>query len=81
MVDFSYHRDDILGISGPCTASLQILDHHITAQSALGRLAVCLFRYGSEWCGTRLGMGSYATYPVVVAICAGQRFMALAPSP
>lgn len=42
MVDFSYHRDDILALAD-CTASLQILDHHITAESALADLPYAYF--------------------------------------
>ncbi|MDH5563352.1 MAG: DHHA1 domain-containing protein [Nitrospirota bacterium] len=42
MVDFSYHRDDILTLVER-TASLQILDHHITAQSALSDLPFAYF--------------------------------------
>jgi oligoribonuclease NrnB/cAMP/cGMP phosphodiesterase (DHH superfamily) len=42
MVDFSYHRDDILALAGR-VASLQILDHHITAQSALADLPFAYF--------------------------------------
>jgi oligoribonuclease NrnB/cAMP/cGMP phosphodiesterase (DHH superfamily) len=42
MVDFSYHREDILALADR-TASLQILDHHITAQSALADLPFAYF--------------------------------------
>jgi oligoribonuclease NrnB/cAMP/cGMP phosphodiesterase (DHH superfamily) len=42
MVDFSYHRDEILALADR-TASLQILDHHITAQSALADLPFAYF--------------------------------------
>ena len=42
MVDFSYHRKDILALAD-CTASLQILDHHITAESALADLPYAYF--------------------------------------
>ncbi len=42
MVDFSYHREDILALAD-CTASLQILDHHITAESALADLPYAYF--------------------------------------
>ena len=42
MVDFSYHRDDILALAD-CTASLQILDHHVTAESALADLPYAYF--------------------------------------
>ena len=42
MVDFSYHRDAILALADR-TASLQILDHHITAQSALADLPFVYF--------------------------------------
>ena len=59
MVDFSYHRDDILALAAR-TASLQILDHHITAQSALADLPFAYFdmdRSGAvlawEWAHTQ----------------------------
>ena len=59
MVDFSYHRDDILALADR-TASLQILDHHITAQSALADLPFAYFdmdRSGAvlawEWAHTQ----------------------------
>jgi uncharacterized protein len=59
MVDFSYHRDDILALADR-TASLQILDHHITAQSALADLPFASFdmdRSGAvlawEWAHTQ----------------------------
>ena len=42
IVDFSYHRDAILALADR-TASLQILDHHITAQSALADLPFAYF--------------------------------------
>ena len=42
MVDFSYHREAILALA-EITASLQILDHHITAQSALNDLPYAYF--------------------------------------
>ncbi len=42
MVDFSYPRADILALAD-CTASLQILDHHITAESALADLPYAYF--------------------------------------
>ncbi len=42
MVDFSYHREAILALA-EVTASLQILDHHITAQSALNDLPYAYF--------------------------------------
>ena len=43
MVDFSYHRDaDILALADR-VASLQILDHHITAESALADLPYAYF--------------------------------------
>ena len=42
MVDFSYHREAILALAD-ITASLQILDHHITAQSALNDLPYAYF--------------------------------------
>jgi len=59
MVDFSYHREDILALAAR-TASLQILDHHITAQSALADLPFAYFdmdRSGAvlawEWAHTQ----------------------------
>ncbi len=59
MVDFSYHRDEILALADR-TASLQILDHHITAQSALADLPFAYFdmdRSGAvlawEWAHTQ----------------------------
>lgn len=59
MVDFSYHREDILALAD-CTASLQILDHHITAESALADLPYAYFdmdRSGAvlawEWAHTQ----------------------------
>jgi oligoribonuclease NrnB/cAMP/cGMP phosphodiesterase (DHH superfamily) len=59
MVDFSYHRDDILALAAR-TASLQILDHHITAQSGLADLPFAYFdmdRSGAvlawEWAHTQ----------------------------
>lgn len=59
MVDFSYHRDDILSLAERA-ASLQILDHHITAQSALTDLPFAYFdmdRSGAvlawEWAHTQ----------------------------
>ncbi len=42
MVDFSYHRDAILALADRA-ASLQILDHHITAESALADLPYAYF--------------------------------------
>ncbi len=42
MVDFSYHREVIMGLADR-TASLYILDHHITAQSALQDLPFAHF--------------------------------------
>lgn len=42
MVDFSYPRADILALADR-TASLQILDHHITAESALADLPFAYF--------------------------------------
>ena len=42
MVDFSYHRDAILDLADRA-ASLQILDHHITAESALADLPFAYF--------------------------------------
>ena len=42
MVDFSYPRDTILAMADR-TASLQILDHHITAKSALADLPFAYF--------------------------------------
>ncbi len=42
MVDFSYHREAILALAER-TASLQILDHHITAQSGLADLPYAYF--------------------------------------
>ncbi len=59
MVDFSYPRADILALAD-CTASLQILDHHITAESALADLPYAYFdmdRSGAvlawEWAHTQ----------------------------
>jgi oligoribonuclease NrnB/cAMP/cGMP phosphodiesterase (DHH superfamily) len=59
MVDFSYPRTDILALAD-CTASLQILDHHITAESALADLPFAYFdmdRSGAvlawEWAHTQ----------------------------
>ena len=59
MVDFSYHRDDILALADR-TASLQILDHHITAEAALADLPFAYFdmdRSGAvlawEWAHTQ----------------------------
>ena len=59
MVDFSYHRDDILALADRA-ASLQILDHHITAQSALADLPFAYFDMDSsgavlawEWAHTQ----------------------------
>lgn len=59
MVDFSYRRDDILALADR-TASLQILDHHITAESALADLPFAYFdmdRSGAvlawEWAHTQ----------------------------
>ncbi len=42
VVDFSYHRDVIETLVGQ-TASLQILDHHVTAQAALAGLPYAYF--------------------------------------
>ena len=42
MVDFSYRREDIVALAD-CAASLQILDHHITAESALADLPYAYF--------------------------------------
>ncbi len=59
MVDFSYHREAILAMADR-VASLQILDHHITAQSALADLPFAYFdmdRSGAvlawEWAHTQ----------------------------
>ncbi len=59
MVDFSYHRDAILSLADRA-ASLQILDHHITAQAALTDLPFAYFdmdRSGAvlawEWAHTQ----------------------------
>lgn len=59
MVDFSYPRADILALADR-TASLQILDHHITAESALADLPFAYFdmdRSGAvlawEWAHTQ----------------------------
>ena len=42
MVDFSYHRDTITALADQ-TASLHILDHHVTAQTALADLPFAYF--------------------------------------
>ncbi len=42
MVDFSYHRPDILALADRA-ASLQILDHHITAEASLADLPYAYF--------------------------------------
>jgi uncharacterized protein len=59
MVDFSYHRETIMALADQ-TASLHILDHHITAQAALEDLPFAHFdmnRSGAvlawEWAHTQ----------------------------